>query len=336
MGNNDVEMEDARKHDYDSGNNKVLDAKIEMKGEKSPSTVTAAGNAKKSENSGEDLDKLSNEAKDQITVKGEIEGQTNHGSETNEQMNVEGSTGEQINTKSKSEDRNSTKTNAEEQTAARSTADKLTYAENEVVEQNAANGGMKEENSAENGVEGGNPVKNVVEENPSGDVAVERTTGTEREDGDCVKRVATKEMANENADSGSDPRENRKLQTELSSNESPQMQTVTLDEVAHVGDQEMEDAANANEDIAVNDEPKQQGKETLLASTVTDGNTKTVETATKREGDDSSLPNQHEAATPNSLVIYSPAKVGGHSGETVKTVFTQAALPLVIELIPER
>ncbi|KAI3465490.1 hypothetical protein Pfo_022153 [Paulownia fortunei] len=337
MSKNDVEMEDAGKNDHGSGNNiegsesKVLGAKIEIKGEKFPSAVTVAGDANKSENGGEDLNKLKKEAKDKTTDKCEMEDRTNCESETNKPMDVVGSMGEQINTKSKDEERRSTKTNVEEQTAARRTVDKQTDAKNEVIEQSATIGGVKEENSAEKGVEGGKPVKNVMEENPSGDAATEKHKGAGREDGDNVEHVARKEMTNENADNGSDPKENRHFPTELSLNEAPQSQNAALDEVPQGGDKEMEDAANVKEDKAVNDEPKEQGKEILLASPLTDGNAKTVETSTKNEGDDSSVPNQHEAATPNSLVRYSPAKAGDHSGEIVKTVFTQAALPLMAE-----
>ncbi|XP_011100020.1 AT-rich interactive domain-containing protein 5 [Sesamum indicum] len=90
----------------------------------------------------------------------------------------------------------------------------------------------------------------------------------------------------------------------------------------------MEDAADTNTDKAANDEPKEQ---TDRASSVTNVHFMTVQIATKHEASDSSLPDQHEAATPNSLVRYSPAKAGEHSGETVKAVFTQASLPLTAE-----
>ncbi|KAL0440397.1 UNVERIFIED_CONTAM: AT-rich interactive domain-containing protein 5 [Sesamum latifolium] len=60
----------------------------------------------------------------------------------------------------------------------------------------------------------------------------------------------------------------------------------------------MEDAVDTNTDKAANDELKEQ---TNRASSVTDGHFMNVQTTTKHEASDSSLPDQHEAATPNSL-----------------------------------
>lgn len=339
MGVNDVEMEDKGKRDHDSGNSieesesKVLVAKIDSEGEKIPSAVTVSDDPNNSENGGDNLNKLTNEAKDKTTVKSDMEDQTKPDSQTNEPINVEGSTEEQINTKSKIEEGSSPKANVEEQTAARTVVDQETDAKNEVLEQNATNGGVVEENSSKDGVDGGNPVKNEMEGNPCGDAAVEKPKDTGREDGDCVEQVARKDKTNENADIGGDPRESREFPTELSSNEAPQTQSAALDEVPQGEDKEMKDAADTNADKAVNDEPKEQAKE--IVSPITDGHAMTVETANKHEGNDCSLPDQHETATPGSLVRYSPAKAGDHSRETVKTVFTQASLPLVIELVHE-
>ncbi|KAK4421848.1 AT-rich interactive domain-containing protein 5 [Sesamum alatum] len=125
-----------------------------------------------------------------------------------------------------------------------------------------------------------------------------------------------------------DPREKKQLQTGLSANEAPQRQNAELDEVVQGEDEEMEDAATLEEDKTVKQDPKEMGERTGLASREADGNCETVETAAKTDGE---LANQHEAATPQSLVRYSPTKAGDHSGETVKSVFTQATLPLTGE-----
>ncbi|KAL8523826.1 hypothetical protein ACS0TY_013699 [Phlomoides rotata] len=334
MGNNDIEMEDAQKHEHDSGINieeseegKVLDARIQNEGEEFPSAVTVSGTAMKSENGGDEINKLSNEAKEQAVHKSKMENQTNHETESDKPVYVVRFTGEQINNKSESEERSSAINNSKELTAARSTADELFDHKNELFEQIAADGGLKEENSTDNDMELGNPVQNVVEENPSGHVAVENPKGTEKEVVDFVNHVASKEMSNENADGESDFNENRKSVTELSSNEAPEVPNVMLDEVPQSAAKDIEDTFNVNEDKSVSDEPKKQCVESVLANPVTDGDTKTGEAAVKHESDDSCLPNQHEAVTPKSLVIYSSANVGDHSGDTAKAVFTQSSLP---------
>lgn len=366
MASNDVQMENAHKpdpgNDIKESEDKVLDSEIVLKGNDIPSAVTVTGNAGNSENGGDNLN--SNEVKDQVTAMSGLENQTNHENETNEPMSVEPvePTGEQIDTaskdkeeisteanaeaqtgsgsivqtltdtktdtESKNEEEISTKANAEVQTDTGSIVHRLTDAKTEMVENRDANDGLKEEDPVENGVESENPVENV-EGDSRGDVAVEKTKDSE-EDEDCAKNVAKIVMANENADSGGDSRENRNLETRVSSNEAPQVQSVTLDKVSQSGDKEMEDAANANEDKIVNDEPKQQVKETVFTSPVTDGNTKSVETVTKLEVNDSSLPNQLDAATPNSLVRYLPPNIGSNSGEADKTVYSHATLPLVM------
>ncbi|XP_011074055.1 AT-rich interactive domain-containing protein 5 [Sesamum indicum] len=146
----------------------------------------------------------------------------------------------------------------------------------------------------------------------------------------------------ENTDAVNDPKENKQLQTGLSANEAAQRQNAELYEVVQGEDEEMEDAATLEEDRTVKDDPKEMGEETGHVSREADGNGETVETAAKTDGElanqhetaaktDSELASQHEAATPQSLVRYSPTKAGDHSGETVKSVFTQATLPLTGE-----
>ncbi|KAL7154463.1 hypothetical protein ABFS83_03G003500 [Erythranthe nasuta] len=329
MSQNDVEMEEAGKHDHDSGNNveeslsKVLDSKTEIEGENPPSEVRVVGDANTSENG------VSNEANSNATVKSEIEDQSNHASEANDRINIEEIMGEQTNTNSNNDERSSTKPELEEQTDAISLVDKHTVSENEVVEQNTTNGVVKEDKSAENGVEGGNPVKNVIEENPIGDGAAEMPESIGREDGGCVEHVPRKELTNGNAESVSDHRENRNSQTELSLDTALQSRNAAITEVPMGGDVEMEVASKESEDKTVNNEAKELGKEIILASPVSDENAKNVETATKQGGHDSSLLNQPEAATPSSLFIHNPAKIRDRSGETSKTVFT--ALPQMAE-----
>ncbi|KAL0307417.1 UNVERIFIED_CONTAM: AT-rich interactive domain-containing protein 3 [Sesamum calycinum] len=309
--------------------NKVLVAKNGNEEEKFPSAVTVSEDANKSENGVDNQNKLANdEAKESTTVKSDIEDQTNPESQTNEPMNIQGSTEEEIDTESKNEEGSSSNDNVEEQTAARSIVDQQTDANNEVMEQNATSGGVIEENSSKDGVDDGSPVENVMEGNPCGDATVEKPKDTGSRDGDCVEQVARREITFESAETGDDPRENREFTTELSSNEAPQNQNAAVDEVQQGDGREMEDAADTNMDKTATDVPEEQ---TNHASSVTDGHIMTVQTATKHEASDSSLPDQHEAATPNSLVRYSPAKAGDHSGETVKAVFTQASLPLTAE-----
>lgn len=336
MGKNDVEMEDAQKHEHDSGINnieesegKVFDARIENEGEVFPSAVIVAGNGMKSENDGDEINKLSKEAKEQTVLNSKMENQTNYETKSDKPIYVDRSTVEQINNRSASEERSSPVNNGKELADARSTADEVTDHKNEVVEQIAANGGLKEENSTDNDMEAVNPVQIVVEENSSGDVAVENPKGAEKEEVDFVNHVASKD-SNKNADGESDPSENRKSQTELFSNEAPEVPSVTLDEVPQIAAKDIEDAINVNEDKSVNDEQKQQCVESLLSNPVTDGETKTGEAAIKHESDDSCLPNQQEPVTPNSLVVYSSANVGDHSG---KAAFTLSALPPVIYFI---
>ncbi|KAL0324795.1 UNVERIFIED_CONTAM: AT-rich interactive domain-containing protein 5 [Sesamum radiatum] len=335
MGVNDVEMEDKEKQDHDSGNsieeseNKVLVAKNGNEEEKFPSAVTVSEDANKSENGVDNQNKLANdEAKESTTLKSDIEDQMNPESQTNEPMDIQGSTEEKIDSESKNEEGSSSNDNVEEQTAARSIVDQQTDANNEVMEQNATSGGVIEENSSKDGLDDGSPVENVMEGNPCGDATVEKPKDTGSRDGDCVEQVARREITFESAETGADPRENREFTTELSSNEAPQNQNAAVDEVQQGDGREMEDAADTNMDKTATDVPEEQ---TNHASSVTDGHIMTVQTATKHEASDSSLPDQHEAATPNSLVRYSPAKAGDHSGEMVKAVFTQASLPLTAE-----
>lgn len=339
MANNDIEMEDTQKPDLGTGikecDDKVLESKSELKGNEVPSAVAIGENANQSENGDGDVNKLSDEAKDQIPAVNEVETQNSNETKTDEPMSVEGVeiTGEQNDSDSKNEER-ITEANAEVQTASGSIVDKIADVKDEVVQETDASDGPKEENPTGNVVKSEIPVKSV-EGNSNDDVAVEKPNDS-GEKQKCVKNVVT--MANENADIGGDSSEDNKLQTEPSSNEVRQVQSVTSVEEPQNEDEEMQDAAdvnegkavNENEDKAVNDEPKQEGKEILPAGPTTDEKAKSVDSETRLEPNDSSNPNQHEAATPNSVMRYLPANSGNHSGETDKTFYNHSALPLVM------
>ncbi|KAL6493308.1 hypothetical protein OROGR_033067 [Orobanche gracilis] len=322
-----LEIEDAGKQDHDSGNNiEALDAKNETEGEISACVGTGVEDAAcKSEDGGQCLNGLKMEVKDRIIMKNEMEDQINPQSETNEPMAVDGSVDQQI-----KEDNSYTITNVEEQTL-----NKQTDAQNEVVGKNASNEVQK---SAEIGVGDGHPVKDVIKENTEigveggtpGKIVMEENTENGMEGGNPVKNVREakpgvdffdekhndSERIYQNADTESDPKDMQFL-TDMSSNEAPSSENAVLDKVLQGGDEKMENATNVDEEKAVNDEPKKQGKAILLARDVTDGNTKTIQTATKNEGDHSPLP----TATPSSLVRIA----GDHSG------FTRATLPLMAE-----
>ncbi|KAL3639848.1 hypothetical protein CASFOL_014816 [Castilleja foliolosa] len=213
-----------------------------------------------------------------------------------------------------------------------------------VIEEKIAENGVEGENllknmiaekNTENGVEGENLVKYmVVEQNDENGVEGESPLENGMEENKGVGFSAKKhndcERTNQDTDIESDPKKS-KVHTDLASNEAPSSQNATLDKVLPGGDEEMEDAANnnVNEAKEVNDEAKEQGKEILVASPVTVPNAQTIETVTKHEGDHSSLSIKHEVATPS--VRYLPVNFGEHSGGTVKTVFTQASLPLMAE-----
>ncbi|GER39284.1 ARID/BRIGHT DNA-binding domain-containing protein [Striga asiatica] len=318
MVKDDVEIEDAVKKDRDSENNieeldsKALDSKNETtraEGEKLPFLVTDAENANKSDGIGQCLNELKKEAEDVMVneMKAKIDPQT----ETKESITVKGSTGELMDSFAMNDEKSSTKNNVDEQAL-----DKQSDAKSEMVEQNASICGVeKDEKSTENVVEVANPVENALEANAGGDVSVEK-----HEDG---------EGTDPNAGTGSD--KNMLVPVDVPPNEAPSSGNAELDKAMTGGNQEMEDASDLNEEKTTNDELKDQGKEILLKSPMAVENTKTIETAAEHKSDHPSLPVKHESATPSSLVRYSPARAGDQSGETISTVFTPAALPLMAE-----
>ncbi|KAL3830558.1 hypothetical protein ACJIZ3_019360 [Penstemon smallii] len=326
MVKGDVEMDGAENlPSAQESEYKVLCDKVERKGENFPSEAPIAGDANKSENGSEALYKLRDEAEDNATVKSEIEDQINPKGENVESTNSVGLVVEDINAKSVSEDQINTNTKAE-QTGA-SAMKMQNDGKHELVEQIATNGGVKEEKSTENGVDGGSHFKNVMEENNAEKMPKE----SDKEDGDCVEHVAGEERTGENADTGNDPKETKQLPTDISVNKAFQSQSAAMEEVLQDEDEKMKDAANLKEDKTVKGELKEQVKEIVHATPVTDGNSNTVETAVEHDGEVSSLLNQHEATTPNSLVRYATSKAGGHSVQTGKTVSTQATQPLMAE-----
>ncbi|KAL3621566.1 hypothetical protein CASFOL_036478 [Castilleja foliolosa] len=189
---------------------------------------------------------------------------------------------------------------AEEPTDPTSAVEEQTNTVNEVIEQIEVNGGSEKENSMANDMDYGSHVKEHTSED------------------DTTKNphVPLGEKTVENADAGN---------SELPTNEAPQGQKVELDDVRQGEDAEMKDASDLDKDTPVKDSLIEQRAETV------DGNDQTVVSAAKHDGKDALLVNQLEAVTPDSLVKYSSAKAGDHSGETFKTAHTQATLPLMGE-----
>ncbi|KAL6573388.1 hypothetical protein OROHE_001847 [Orobanche hederae] len=323
MSKSDLEMEDVEKLPNDSGNNvqesksKVVDGNIESTGEKLPYAAAILGNAIESEryNGGEELNKSRNEEKDDIEVNTEVNDQPNHKSEVND----EGSAHEQIiSTKNGNEELINTKTKAEEPTGLRSPVEKQTDDRSGVVKTEVPNSGMKKENSTENGMEDGDSGK-YAKEKPDEDVTEKNPENICKLIPDAVEHVSLGEKTTENVVARN---------ATLPTNEAPQNQKMDKGQQGEVV--QMNDAADLDKDKPVKDDMIEQGAETIPRHE-TDGNDQTVVIATTHDGGDASRVNQHEAATPDSLVRYSSAKAGDQSGETFKTVFTQATHPLTGE-----
>ncbi|KAL0352545.1 UNVERIFIED_CONTAM: AT-rich interactive domain-containing protein 5 [Sesamum calycinum] len=216
-------------------------------------------------------------------------------SDIEDQTNPESQTNEPMNIQGSTEEEIDTESKNEEGSSSNDNVEEQTAARSIVDQQTDANNEVMEQNATSGG---------VIEENSSKDGV---------DDGSPVENVM------------------EGIPVEMLQWKSPKIlgnQNAAVDEVQQGDGREMEDAADTNMDKTATDVPEEQ---TNHASSVTDGHIMTVQTATKHEASDSSLPDQHEAATPNSLVRYSPAKAGDHSGETVKAVFTQASLPLTAE-----
>ncbi|KAL7127924.1 hypothetical protein ABFS83_14G282500 [Erythranthe nasuta] len=329
MSKSDVEMEDAEKLPNDSGNNveegKSVDASVETEGEKIPCPAAVSEDVNGCENGG--ADKCREEDIDETNVLAELKDQANSNSEAYEP--TEGPVSEKINSGGDNEELISTETGVEEQTASRSAVEKQTDVKNDVFEQNVTNGHLKEEKTTENGLDGGDEVKNV-EEKPNEDAAEESPKDIGMEGTDYVEHVAVGEKTMGKGDAGNNFTGDMQLPTDLSAIEAPQRQNAEQDEVQQDKDEDMKAAADLDKNKTSIDAIQEEGAETVLASRGTVENDNSVETAAKHDGQDSPLANQHEAATPSSLVRYSHASGGDHSGET-KNAFTPVTLPLMGE-----
>ncbi|KAL2499198.1 AT-rich interactive domain-containing protein 5 [Abeliophyllum distichum] len=178
----------------------------------------------------------------------------------------------------------------------------------EVNEQYIIGSGVEEEkNSMENGIEGGNHVENVMEEDKlTEDVMKEKTTSENgREDGNPVESVGVEEKPTENA----------------------AVEKISVEMTCHrLRMKKRQFAVHENEGNAVKDELKEPCNGVVPATALINGNAKSGETATKCEFGDASIPSQQRSVTPNSLVKFLPSKAVDHSGEMVKTVFSQTKL----------
>ncbi|KAL3619837.1 hypothetical protein CASFOL_034749 [Castilleja foliolosa] len=298
MSKSDLEMEDAEKLPIDSGNNaqepenKVVDANVESEGEK----IVVSEDACEWEKGKEDLNKCESEEKDNTKVNLEAEDQTKDKSEDKEEISVP----EQISTTIK----------AEEPTDPTSAVEKQTDIVDGVIEQRETNGGIEKENLMVNDMDDGNHVKkNPNEDDAKNPEMIGKLNSDDGEHDLFVEKTENADVEN----------------SQLPMNESPQGQKVELDEVRQGEDVEMKDAADLDEDKPIKDDLIEQHAETV------DGNDRTTVIAAKHDSEDALLANQLEAVTPDSLVKYSSVKAGDHSGETFKTAYTQATLPLMGE-----
>ncbi|KAL1535192.1 AT-rich interactive domain-containing protein 3-like [Salvia divinorum] len=185
--------------------------------------------------------------------------------------------------------------------------------------------GVKEDQLANNDMVDGNQ-GDGVEKIPNEDV-VEKS-GEIGKHTDDTERISS-EMVVENVGAGNVPTQNRKLQTEFFANEDSQGHNAGIGDVQPGVDEELEDVVHCDQDKTAKYE--EQGAESFLVSHETRGNEKTSETAAKLDAEESSLANQPEPFTPNSLIRCSSQKTADHSGETVQPVSSQAALPFMGE-----
>ncbi|GER36979.1 ARID/BRIGHT DNA-binding domain-containing protein [Striga asiatica] len=311
-----LEMEDAEKLPSGSGNHvpesksEVVDANVESKKENFPGSATVMGDVTEMENGGEDVNRCSNEEKDNHCTNAKVKEENNHNSVTNE----EGSVHEEISTQSGNVEQIKAVAK-DELNVCGSSVDKQADMEKEVVEQKFASCGLQE-NPTEKEMDNGNHVKDVAE-NPNEDVKEKNPERICELNLDGAERVSLGEKLMETA---------HVEHGKLSSYEPPQRQEMDLDNVQHVEDVEMNDAANMDKDERDQDSLMGQGAETVLP-TKTDGDDKTDVVAAKHEGEDALCLDEHEATKTDSLGVNSPAKVEDGSGETLKSVSTLELLP---------
>ncbi|CAA2999642.1 AT-rich interactive domain-containing 5 [Olea europaea subsp. europaea] len=150
----------------------------------------------------------------------------------------------------------------------------------EVNEQTAAqtnSGGVKEENFAGYDMAGGDAIGNVTGEEKPAEIVAEEKKDYEigREDGNPVTNVSEEEKLRENTNVEKISCENEQLPTELSAMATPPRE----DDPAHGENEKMADVVHKNEKEIVKDELKEPGNEFESASTVTNGNANSSETA---------------------------------------------------------
>ncbi|CAA0805916.1 AT-rich interactive domain-containing protein 5 [Striga hermonthica] len=303
-------MEDAEKLPSGSGNNvpesqsEVVNANVESKEE----NFTVSSNVLEMENDREDVNTCLNEEKDS-NCNNEVEEESNHNTVTNE----EGSVHEEISTKSGNVDK--INADAKDEPNGCGSVEKQIDIETGVVEKKFANCGLQEK-PMEKEMDNGNHVKDVVEK-PNEDVKEKNPEKICELNSDAADRVSLEEKTIETAHVD---------HPKPSSNEPPQRQEMELDNVQHVEDVEMNDAANLDKDEPDQDSLMGQGVETALP-TETDADDRTDVVAARHEGDDALRLNEHEAAKIDSLGVNSPEKVEDMSGETFKSFSTQSTLP---------
>lgn len=167
----------------------------------------------------------------------------------------------------------------------------------EVNEQTAAqtnSGGVKEENFAGYGMAGGDAIGNVTGEEKPAEIVAEEKKDYEigREDGNPVTNVSEEEKLRENTNVEKISCENEQLPTELSAMATPPRE----DDPAHGENEKMADVVHKNEKEIVKDELKEPGNEFESASTVTNGNANSSETAIPLiQGDPAEVENENIA-----------------------------------------
>ncbi|KAL2522056.1 AT-rich interactive domain-containing protein 5-like [Forsythia ovata] len=323
MDKSDVEMEDIKKHLQDSVNNELEtenelpDAKVECREGELPTTAAM-----------DDVNAGANEAEDLKNTEGEAEDWSSGKNGAEHQINVNRETKDPI--KSEAEDPINCESEADDPINSNSVAEDHTSTKYEVNEQYIIGSRVEEEkNSMENGIEGADHVENVMEEDKLTEDVMKEKTSNENgmEDGNPVESVGVEEKPTENAALEKISVEvSHQRPTELSANEAPPNESVLVDDMPQVKNEEMTDAVHENEGKAVKAELKEPCNEVVPATSLINGNAKSGETATKCEFGDASIPSQQRSVTPNSLVKFLPSKAVDHSGEMVKTVFSQTKL----------
>ncbi|CAA2982913.1 AT-rich interactive domain-containing 5 [Olea europaea subsp. europaea] len=332
MDKSDVEIEDTEEHPQDSTNkvpeseNKLCSAKFEFGGEELP-LAAAAGftNASKSGRDGQTSYRIYTD--DESLAQSKMKEQINSKSNSQESVNSKGEVRDHINRESKTEDQIKIKSNVEDETNAINLVEEPTDSTYQMDEQSISGGGVQTEKPIALGIQGRHPVENVMEKKPTENVSEEKNPNEiGREDTNPVKKIYQEEKPMENADIRQSLIGSGQLPTEVSKNEAFQTRSCEPDEVPQYKDEEMVDVINNTEDKTVKNEMKEGGTEVVPVTASTDENARSGETVSDREVDNASLPNHHEAATPNSVFRYSTLTAGDSGGIAFKTVFSHAKI----------